>query len=109
MPFIVHTIALEAVAALRPVLDRLRRLDKSLHQQMRDAAESMVLNIGEAEGSDPGNARARIHTALGSTREVRSGLALAVAFGYVGKEGVEGADARLDRVCAMLYRYLKPR
>ena len=55
------------------------------------------------------NARARISTALGSTREVRSGLALAIAFGYVEPDAVQGADARLDRVCAMLYRFLWPR
>ena len=109
MPLIVHAIALEAVTGLRPTLERLRRLDKNLHRQMRDAVESMVLNIGEAEGSDAGNARARINTALGSTREVRSGLALAIAFGYVEPDAVHGADARLDRVCAMLYRFLKPR
>src|SRR5688572_5434927 len=74
----VHRVALESITALRPLLTRIQRMDRDLHDQIRRAANSMSLNIGEALGSLGGNTRARFHTALGSAREVRSGLQLAV-------------------------------
>ena len=41
---------------------------------------SMVLNIGEAQYSDPGNRRSRFYTAAGSANETRSALRLAIAW-----------------------------
>jgi four helix bundle protein len=57
---------------------------------------SVVLNIAEADGNDAGTARARFASACGSAKEVRAGLQLAVAYGYV--------DIALDEVCAMSWR-----
>jgi four helix bundle protein len=64
----------------------------------------MILNLREGLGSLGGNTRARFHTALGSTREVRAGLQLAVAWGYLEASAVAPAEERLDRVCAMLFK-----
>jgi four helix bundle protein len=100
----VHSVALEAVVALRPVVMQLLRHDRSLGEQLRKAASSMALNIGEAEASDPGNSRARLRSAAGSTAESRAALRLAIAWGYVKPEAVAEADRQLDRVAAMLYR-----
>ncbi len=79
-------------------------MDRELHDQIRSASNSMGLNIGEAAGSLGGNCRVRFHSALGSAREVRSGLALAVAWGHIQQKEVAAVDALLDRVCAMLWR-----
>src|SRR5262245_65132930 len=100
----VHSVALESIVALRPLLTRIQRMDRDLHDQIRRAANSMSLNIGEASGSLGGNTRARFHTALGSTREVRVGLQLALAWGYLEAPAVAPVDELLDRVCAMLFR-----
>lgn len=100
----VHSVALEAVVALRPIVTQLLRHDRSLGEQLRRAASSMALNIGEAEASDPGNSRARLRSAAGSTAESRSALRLAIAWGYLKPEAVAEADRQLDRVAAMLYR-----
>jgi four helix bundle protein len=49
-----------------------REQDKALADQMKRAAQSVVLNIAEARGSDAGNARSRFATACGSAKEVRA-------------------------------------
>jgi hypothetical protein len=67
----------------------------------------VALNLAEADGSDPGNRRARLHTALGSLSETRAALRVAAAWGYVDAAVVEGADARLDRVAATGWRRLE--
>jgi len=105
----VHAVALEAVVALRPIVTQLSRHDPDLSKQLRRAASSIVLNLAEAERSDPGNSRARLHSAAGSTAESRAALCLAVAWGYVGAGHTARAEELLDRVAAMLFRLTHPR
>jgi four helix bundle protein len=100
----VHQVALETIVALRPLVGRIRRFDRSLYAQLTRAASSAVLNIAEAEYSDPGNRTARFHTAAGSANETRAALAVAVAWGYVSEAHARPAAERLDRVIAMLFR-----
>jgi four helix bundle protein len=64
----------------------------------------MALNIAESEYSDPGNRRARLFTAAGSTNESRSALRVAVAWGYIPAERAASVLARLDEVMAILWR-----
>ena len=69
---------------------------------MRRAASSFVLNTAEAQPAYDVNSRLRFRTALGSTRETRAALALAVLWGFV-KEDAELLDA-LDRIAATLHK-----
>ena len=62
------------------------------------------LTIAEADGNDAGTAKARFASACGSAKEVRAGLQLAVAYGYLPTSGVNGVDIALDEVCAMSWR-----
>lgn len=105
----VHSLALESIACLRSVVVKVQRHDRALASQLRDALSSMALTIGEAEYSDPGTKRARLHTAAGSANEARSALAVAVAWGTVSAEDTEVGLRLLDRVVAMLWRLLHPR
>ena len=105
----VHAVALQAITSLRPVVTQVQRHDRALAAQLRDALSSMALNIGEAAYSDPGNKRARFHTAAGSANESRSGLAVAVAWAYVSERDTAEGLALLDRVVAMLFRLLHGR
>lgn len=105
----VHAIALAAIRSLRPAVTRIQRHDRSLAQQLRDALSSVALNIGEASYSDPGNKRARFHTAAGSANESRSALSVALAWGYVSEEEIAEGLALLDRVVAMLFRLVNGR
>ena len=82
----------------------LRKRDRALFDQVHRAMNSVVLNIAEADGNDPGTAKARFASACGSAKEVRAGLRLAVAYGYVSAGAVVAVERMLDEVCAMSWR-----
>ena len=104
MGLIVQRKAIQAASGLREVMVVLRKRDRSLFDQVHRAMNSVVLNIAEADGNDPGTAKARFSSACGSAKEVRAGLQLAVAYGYVGSSAVGEVDTTLDEVCAMSWR-----
>jgi four helix bundle protein len=45
----VHDLSFEMISAVRPVVARVRRLDRSLADQLVRAASSVALNIAEGE------------------------------------------------------------
>src|SRR6187399_1198425 len=100
----VAELSFELVAALRPLIPRIKRHDRSLADQLVRAASSVALNIGEAELSDPGNRRARFFTAAGSANESLAALKVAVSWGYFPKKEAEPAEALLRRVIGMLWK-----
>jgi len=104
MGLMVQRKALQAAGGLREVMPVLRKRDRSLFDQVHRAMNSVVLNIAEADGNDPGTAKARFASACGSAKEVRAGLQLAVAYGYVASSKVSKVDSALDEVCAMSWR-----
>jgi len=104
MGLIIQQKALRAAGGLRQVLPVFRKRDKALFEQIHRAMNSVVLNIAEADGNDAGTAKARFASACGSAKEVRAGLQLAVAYGYVSNSRVKMVDIALDEVCAMSWR-----
>src|SRR5258706_10321760 len=100
----VHELAFSTIEALAPLLPLIQRKDRALAVQLRSAASSMVLNIAESEYSDPGNRRTRLFTAAGSTNESRSGVRVAIAWGYIRTDRAADVLARLDRVMAILWK-----
>jgi four helix bundle protein len=101
--------ALQAVERLRPLVEQIKGHDKSLADQIRRAASSVVLNLGEAAYNDAGNRRARLSTASGSANEARIGLKTAVAWGYIEWSSASDADEKLDAVLAKTWRWLHPK
>jgi four helix bundle protein len=89
---------------LRPVVVRIRRHDRELGDQIRDALNSVALNAAEGNRSQGGHRIARFSTAAGSNSESRAALRVAVAWGYVEPRDIEAGDQLLDRVAAMLHR-----
>jgi four helix bundle protein len=104
MGLIVHQRALQAAGRWRQVMTVMKRRDKALFEQIHRAMNSVVLNTAEASGNDPGTARARFASACGSAKEVRAGLRLAIAYGYVSNSKVAELDIALDEVCAMSWK-----
>jgi four helix bundle protein len=86
-----------------PLLHLIREHDKSLADQLKRAAQSVVLNIAEARGNDTGNARSRFSTACGSAKEVRAALNMAGDWGYIDTAMATDLDERLDEVCAITW------
>ena len=99
----VYDRARDVVRELVPVLHAIREQDKSLADQLKRAAQSVVLNIAEGRGSDAGNARTRFSTACGSAKEVRAALNVASDWGYIEAHEATHLDERLDEVCAITW------
>jgi len=104
MAFEVEELAFGLIAALRPLVPRIKSRDRGLADQLVRAASSVALNIAESNYSDPGNRRARLFTAAGSVNETRAALRVAVEWGYCAAEQAEGAQALLERIVAMLWK-----
>jgi len=107
--FHVYEVAKELARALRPLIERIEKQDRSLVDQIRRAAQSVMLNVRE------GNRRAgrdRLHSfriAAGSADEVVGALDVAEVMGYLGSADLAEPLALADRVLAMLYRLVHPR
>jgi four helix bundle protein len=102
--FQVLDLAIHAIEVLRPVVARIRRHDRDLGDQLRDALSSVALNTAEGHRSQGGHRIARFSTAAGSNSESRAALRVAVAWGYIELGDIQAGDELLDRVAAMLYR-----
>lgn len=100
----VASLSIQLIEELRPLIPRVRARDKSLADQLVRAASSVALNIAEAEGSDPGNRRARFFTAAGSANETLAALKVAAAWQYFPAEAAQAADALVRRIIAILWR-----
>jgi len=101
--FHVYEVAKELARAVRILIERIARFDRSLADQMRRAMSSVILNVRE------GNRRAgrdRLHLfriAAGSADEIVGALDVAEVMGYLAARDLA------DRVLAMLYRLVHPR
>jgi four helix bundle protein len=100
----VAELSFEMIEALRSLVPRIKRSDRSLADQLTRAATSVALNIAEGEMSDPGNRKARFFTAAGSANESLAALRAAVAWGYLGGGDAEAASSLLRRIIAMLWK-----
>ena len=101
----IYSLILEVTSQLRPLIDRIERHDRSLATQMRRALSSVALNTSEGAGSQGRNRRARYFNALGSAREARACIHVALAWSYVEKVDADLLD-ELERVIATLVRLI---
>ena len=99
----VYVKAREITREIAPLVQIIRAQDAKLADQLRRAAQSVVLNIAEGRGNDAGNARLRFATACGSAKEVRAALHVASDWGYIEAQRAAHLDERLDRVCAITW------
>jgi four helix bundle protein len=102
--FDVYNCSLSLIRTLVPLLQRLVACDAKLADQLRRAAQSVALNIAEANRRTGKDRRNRFRIALGSAAEVASCVDVAVALGYTGEAEHADAYALVDRVRAMTYR-----
>jgi len=98
---VIQGVALEMIRELKGALAEIEKHDRDLGRQLRRAAASVVLNIGEGTGSHGGTRRERYRTALGSLQEVEACLAVGEAFGYV-TVATDAVTARRRQIAAGL-------
>ena len=102
-------VALQLVAAIRPIVEAIADQDANLAGQLRRAATSAALNTAEAGRREGRDKRSRARTAAGEAAEAVQGARIAAALGYVTDEAVVPVAALADRLQAMLWRVRHPR
>ncbi len=100
----VAALSIELIELLCPLVPRIRARDKSLADQLVRAANSIALNAAEAEGSDPGNRRARFFSASGSANETLMAVRVATAWRHLAPTEGAAAQVLLGRIIAMLWK-----
>ncbi|MBK8173613.1 MAG: four helix bundle protein [Sandaracinaceae bacterium] len=98
-------LTIDVIRCLAPLIREIRKCDSDLADQIRRAASSIALNLGEGNASLGGNRRKHFHFALGSTREVRGALRVAEAWGYIAK--ANALDEQLDIIGATTWRLMQ--
>ena len=109
MTFDAERIALELIAAVRGPLEHLERRNRAHADQARRAAASIAHNLSEGRRRA---GRDRTHfwrTSAGSATELRTALAIALAWGWLSDDELRLARALLDRVLAITWRLVHPR
>jgi four helix bundle protein len=107
MAFDTYDRSLDLLRALAPVTERIRARDAGLADQLKRAAQSVLLNIAEANrrrGKDRAN---RFRCALGEAAEVSAAVEAAIVAEYVEAIDVVDALALADRVRAMAFQLAK--
>ena len=105
--FIAYEVSVQLVTSLRELVPLIERSDSDLADQIRRAASSVVLNLAEGSRSAKGNKHKHFAIAHGSASEVKAGLELARAWGWLD-EAHESREL-LDRLLALLWRLTHPK
>jgi four helix bundle protein len=102
-------IAMQLVAAVRPIVEAVMPKDKNLACQLRDAATSAAANTAEGSRRVGGDRHHSFRIASGEASEALTWSRIAVASGYVPDTMLEPVRVLEDRLQAMLYRLQHPR
>ena len=100
--FIAYEVSVELIHSLRELLPVIKRQDRDLADQIHRAATSVALNLSEGAHLTTGNARRHFEIAHGSAMEVKAGLDVSAAWGWVNDTTAQRQI--LDRLLALLWR-----
>ena len=103
MSFVAYDVSLDALRALRPLLERVAARDAALAEQLRKAAASVPLNLAEGRRRRGRDRTHSFRVAAGSAAESLAALDVADALGYVDAADAVVARAHLDRVLALTW------
>jgi hypothetical protein len=104
---VVGDVTLEAIGALRPVVDGIRRRDRALSGQLVRAMTNVALCISRAEFPVAGTRRGHLFAALASASEALAVLHVAIDWDYCTELRAKPARALLDKTHAMLCRLVR--
>ena len=102
--FHAFNLSLILIRSLVPLVGRIEQHDRGLGKQLRTAATSVALNLGEGR-KRVGRDRTHLwRIAAGSAEEVRVALHVAAAWGHVNDTDIEPALDTLDPLLAICWR-----
>jgi four helix bundle protein len=99
----IYETSLGMLVRLRVVIAIIERRDSDLARQLRRAAASVSLNIAEGSYARGRNRQSLYAVALGSAKETRACIDVAMSLGYVDAFDAE-ISGDLHSICAVLYR-----
>ena len=107
--FHVYEVARELARSVRPLMERIERRDRGLADQVRRAAQSVMLNVREANRRVGRDRAHGFRIAAGSADEIIGALDVAEVMGYLEVGDLAAPLGLADRVLAMLHRLANPR
>ena len=99
----IYETSLSMIRRLRAVIVAIEKRDSDLARQLRRAASSVALNIAEGSYARGRNRPMLYNVALGSAKETRACIDVAMSLGYVDSFDAQ-IDSDLHSICAVLYR-----
>ena len=103
-PFVALELSLEVIRSLKDVVEKIRKKNVKLADQIVDSSSSAVANVAEGNGRQGASRRYHFRNAEGSAQETRSHVRVALAWGWIETQDVEGPLALIDRQVAVLWR-----
>ena len=100
--FVAYEISKQLITSLRPLVPVIQANDRELADQLKRAAQSVLLNLAEGQKFEDGNRRKHYAIAQGSANEVKAALDAAEAWGWIETRGDE--RVLLDRLLALLWK-----
>ena len=107
MRFHALELSLDLIRSLRQPLRRLAQRDAQLDRQIRAAASSVALNLGEGSRRAGKDRRYHFRVASGSANEVRTALRVGEAWGHLERADTARPLEILDRLLGMLWGLAK--
>ena len=104
MGFDAHDVAKEVIREVGPLVAVVRQHDPDLAQQLKRAAQSILLNIGEGSRRLGRDRKYHYAIASGSAKETLDAIDVAEAWLYVSATATGGVRVLLDRQLALLWR-----
>jgi len=104
MTFQALDLSIDLIRSLRSPVEVLRSRDPALHKQIRAAASSVALNLGEGNRRVGADRLHHFRIAAGSAEEVRTALRVAEAWGDLEMVAITGPLQLLDRLLGILWR-----
>jgi four helix bundle protein len=102
-----YNVSVDLIRELRALVPLIEQEDRELGIQIRRAASSVCLNLGEGARSLKGNKRKHYAIAHGSAGEVQAALTTAIAWGFI--EEPREASRLLDRLLGLIWGLTHPK
>ncbi len=104
---VAYEVSKNLIPKLAPIVAKIELSDRDLADQLRRAASSVVLNLGEGARSMKGNKPKHYAIAHGSAGEVRAALDTAIGWGWIDQP--REALAMLDHLLRLLWGLTHPK
>ena len=96
-------LVLDLIRALRPLCEQIARQSPDLSDQLRRAATSVMLNLGEGVRRTGRDKKRAYRIAAAEAQEVKVALEVALAWGWLDEASVASLRALADRVGRVTY------